>query len=290
MAEIADSSQCQFKIQQSFYADSESERIRQKFVPGFPLPANCLLNRTLLPVPITDVRTGDSQGHNVSRERVTGGSEFSLLSSGGPVFPAPRQIFNNVNPMRFITGFLLLSLTGCQSLGLSNPFSKSADCQSFADCQNGQCTADCQPGAHAENCPNWICAHGYCAHGKHPHYHRMPDNIWTKSSARKRAQADLKCLSKNQRLSCDYRLGYEQAYVDVSLGSAGEVPVLPPPNYWKQCARSPEGHEKAQQWFSGYAAGSAHAKSIYEPFNKVAHSSLDCENWDPDASTRHMPH
>lgn len=117
-------------------------------------------------------------------------------------------------------------------------------------------------------------------HGRHPHYKRIPDNISTKSGARQAAQAGLRQERREQRLSCDYRLGYEQAFVDVALGASGDVPALPPANYWKSCARSPDGHQKAQQWFSGYAAGASRAKAVYEPFNQVAHSQFDCPGGD----------
>lgn len=193
-----------------------------------------------------------------------------------PLFVSSR---NSINPMHRIPAILLLMLMGCQSPGLKNPFAIPSDCQSSAvpqSCNEEGCSEEnCESCGHS----NWFCSHGYCVHGRHAHYHRMPDNYWTKSAARKRAQAELKQLSKNQCLNCDYRLGYEQAFVDVSLGADGQVPVLPPANYWKKCARTPEGHQKVQQWFSGYAAGAAYATSIYEPYNKVAHSLSDGENW-----------
>jgi hypothetical protein len=89
----------------------------------------------------------------------------------------------------------------------------------------------------------------------------------------------LRKLDNDQCLSCDYRLGYEQAYVDVAQGTDGQVPALPPANYWKVDARTAAGHQRAQQWFSGYAAGAAQARCRYEPFNEVASSGVPGYGW-----------
>jgi len=183
--------------------------------------------------------------------------------------------------MRLISPLLMVWLAGCSSGGqvpfLQASASSVESCPVDESCQgNGECGAgDCG----AEDC-NWFCAHGWCLHGRHPHYKRIPDNLLNRSRARQRARSDLRKLDHDQCLSCDYRLGYEQAYLDVSQGACGDVPALPPANYWSTCARSPEGHQKAQQWFSGYAAGAARAKAIYEPFNKVAYSQFGCPPWD----------
>lgn len=134
-----------------------------------------------------------------------------------------------------------------------------------------------------------MCAHGMCCSGWHPHYKRIPDNLYTKTSARLRAQSDLRQLDRGPCSNCDYRQGFEQAYVDVALGSNGEVPALPPANYWKACARTPNGHQRVQQWFSGYAAGAERAKSVYEPYNEVGSSQFEFNGWAPDQTEGMSP-
>jgi len=179
--------------------------------------------------------------------------------------------------MRLISPFLMILLAGCSVLDRGTdcePVTADPACTAGQLCGNDQSCPSCHD-SHG----NWFCAHGWCCHGHHPHYKRIPDNFWTKTEARKLAQSDLRRLGHDQCMTCDYRMGFEQAYVDVSLGACGDVPALPPANYWKTCARTPEGHQRAQQWFSGYAAGAVRAKAIYEPFNKVAHSQFDCPGW-----------
>jgi hypothetical protein len=116
-------------------------------------------------------------------------------------------------------------------------------------------------------------------HGRHARYHSITENIHTSKRARCLARADLRKLDNDQCLSCDYRLGYEQAYVDVAQGTDGQIPALPPAKYWKVDARTPEGHQRAQQWFNGYAAGAARARCQYEPFNEVASSGGPGYGW-----------
>jgi hypothetical protein len=74
------------------------------------------------------------------------------------------------------------------------------------------------------------------------------------------------------KTGCDFQYGFEQAYVDVALGASGEVPPLPPERYWKKRARTPKGHQRAQDWFAGYAAGAEQARAQYAHFNHVATS------------------
>src|SRR5690606_37794241 len=115
--------------------------------------------------------------------------------------------------------------------------------------------------------------------GHQPKYCRCLDNLKTKHKARWHARADLRQM--NCDADCDFKLGFEQAYVDVALGGSGEVPGLPPQNYWKEWARTPEGHQAAQSWFAGYAAGAPQAKSRYEPYNEVASSGQPGYEWNP---------
>lgn len=176
--------------------------------------------------------------------------------------------------MRPSLSLLMLLLTGCSVVGNNT----QTACSNNTACPQTCETASCEPRGN-NGCSNWLCSSGCCVHGRHSRYKATPDNIYTRSEARLKAQCELHKERRGHCLTCDYRLGYEQAFVDVSLGGCGDVPALPPANYWKNCARSPEGHQKAQQWFSGYAAGAVRAKAIYEPYNKVAHSQFDCPGW-----------
>ncbi|WP_437228723.1 hypothetical protein SH661x_001048 [Planctomicrobium sp. SH661] len=189
---------------------------------------------------------------------------------------------NACRTMRLPPLLLILVTAGCSTFGVGKSCQPEANCPCNEECQGA---TECEPCQDCESCGHsglnaWLCRHGWFCHGRHPHYHRIPDNIVTKSQARCQAQKDLRKYDHDQCVSCDYRLGYEQAYVDVAMGSCGDVPALPPANYWKACDRTPQGHRKAQQWFSGYAAGAARAKAFYEPYNEVAHSPTDANVWD----------
>lgn len=166
--------------------------------------------------------------------------------------------------MRIVFLFLVIAAAGCHTCG------PDAACAPDA----GGCE-HCRGGA-GMGCDRCL---GGCCFGRHAKYCRCWDGLLTRREARWRAQKDLRKLDHHQPISCDFRLGYEQAYVDVALGACGEVPPLPPANYWKASARTPEGHAKAQQWFAGYAAGVEPAKAIYEPFNRVATSEGAGYGW-----------
>lgn len=108
-----------------------------------------------------------------------------------------------------------------------------------------------------------------CRWGQHSKYSRHFDDKRTTHHARHHARTALRTMGKT---GCDFRYGFEQAYVDVALGASGEIPPLPPERYWKKKARSPEGHQRAQNWFAGYAAGAEQARVRYNHFNAVAAS------------------
>lgn len=167
--------------------------------------------------------------------------------------------------MRVLFLLLVIAAAGCHTCG-----SESACAPDAGDCRD-QCKG--LSGSVCGGC------HGWCCFGRHAKYSRCWDGLLTRREARSLAQKDLRKLDNDQHLSCDFRLGYEQAYVDVALGACGEIPPLPPANYWNVCARTPEGHARAQQWFAGYAAGVPPAKAVYDPFNRVATSEGSGYGW-----------
>jgi hypothetical protein len=187
-----------------------------------------------------------------------------------------------MDAMRTIILLTVVAASGCrlwgEPFGCQNEVCQSAPC-GRSDCESGN---GCEPETGCEPCGDchaFLGGHIPALWGRHPKFVRFEDNIHTSKQARFRAALSLHALDDKSCLTCDYRLGYEQAFVDVAHGADGETPALPPANYWKNCMRTPRGHQKAQQWFSGYAAGSVAARSIYEPFNKVAASQLVEEEW-----------
>jgi hypothetical protein len=123
------------------------------------------------------------------------------------------------------------------------------------------------------------CHTGACSCIGHSKYSRCWDNLWTKCDARSCARADLRKMEHDCSKDCDYRAGYEQAYVDVALGACGDVPALPPAHYWKNRARTPKGHQKSERWFAGYNAGAPRARCCYDPYNVVASSGVPGYEW-----------
>ncbi len=54
----------------------------------------------------------------------------------------------------------------------------------------------------------------------------------------------------------DYRVGFCDGFVDfVYAGGKGEPPAIPPRQYWNVDLRSPDGHNRAEQWFAGFRHG-----------------------------------
>ena len=145
-------------------------------------------------------------------------------------------------------------------------------------------TPDCRQAAGScPQAPSTACGWGCCGHckGRHAVYWRFCDKHITRHEARRLARADLDRLYPDQCPGCDFQLGFEQSYVDVAMGANGDVPSLPPAKYWANWARTAEGHQQAQQWFSGYAVGVSQARARYEPFNEVATSHPAPFHWAP---------
>ena len=53
----------------------------------------------------------------------------------------------------------------------------------------------------------------------------------------------------------DFAAGWKEGYLAVSSGSSGEIPPVPPEEYWKDRFRTPEGRVRVDSWFSGYQCG-----------------------------------
>lgn len=175
--------------------------------------------------------------------------------------------------MRIALLMTLLMTSGCQSIG-GSVFHSSRASTPARDCPE-----DCR------TCSSWSCVSEKFLQttlgcfGRHPKYCSTHDKILTQHDARHLARAELSRTRSKICSDCDYRLGYEQAFVDVAQGAKGDVPALPPANFWTNCARTPNGHRRAENWFSGYAAGATAAKTLYEPYNKVAASQFYNEVW-----------
>lgn len=152
--------------------------------------------------------------------------------------------------MRILLSLIAISLCGCHAAGTS--------CRSCGVAGAGKCGG--------------MFGSLFCCEGN-ANYWRCWDKVSTKSEAKMLARRELKKLNQRQ-LSCDFRYGFEQAFEDISLGACGDVPPLPPALYWKVENRTAVGHQRAQEWFQGYAAGAAVAKSIYEPYNEVGSTGI----------------
>tara|TARA_R110000850_G_scaffold100947_6_gene208804 strand:+ start:889 stop:2031 length:1143 start_codon:yes stop_codon:yes gene_type:complete len=87
------------------------------------------------------------------------------------------------------------------------------------------------------------------------------DKFVVKHAAKKCARESLKTISCNckEKPSKSFRKGYQQAYIDIALGESGEVPPVPPEEYWAAHYRTPEGYLESQEWFTGYKLGAEHA-------------------------------
>lgn len=108
-------------------------------------------------------------------------------------------------------------------------------------------------------------------------YNRTIDDFFSTKTAREVARLHLaKIYSKTCRPTRDYQAGFEQAYVDVALGSDGTSPAMPPPPYWKSCHRTVEGHQRSEEWLAGYSAGAEQALVSRGPNNKVMASVSAC--------------
>ena len=108
-------------------------------------------------------------------------------------------------------------------------------------------------------------------------YNRNFDDFLACKVARDVARHHLHSLySSNCWPTGDFQAGFEQAYADVALGANGEVPAVAPSPYWKSCQRTVAGHQRAQEWLSGYSVGTSQALACRGTYNKViANGSAD---------------
>ena len=90
-----------------------------------------------------------------------------------------------------------------------------------------------------------------------------------RSVARQHLSALYECDDCTPWPTCDFQAGFCEAYADVAMGSNGVVPVVPPAPYWKSCQRTAGGHQRAQEWLSGYSHGASHAMACRGPCNRV---------------------
>jgi len=59
----------------------------------------------------------------------------------------------------------------------------------------------------------------------------------------------------------DYAIGFRDGFVDfVYAGGSGEPPPVPPREYWNVILRTPDGKQRANQWFDGYRHGAQVAR------------------------------
>jgi len=203
------------------------------------------------------------------------------------------EFLTTAQMMRIALLFLILSVSGCHLTGggtgwmfgeepqacSEKPCGQSAggDCRNAGNCPAG---SECRTCSHHSRTSEILCKMTFGCFGKHPKYCRAHDNRLTRHDARKLAHRELSQTNTDCDVTCDFKKGYEQAFVDVSQGGWGEVPALPPAPYWTNCSRTPGGHLKAQDWFRGYSAGAVAAKAIYEPYNRVAASPYYQGSWE----------
>ena len=112
------------------------------------------------------------------------------------------------------------------------------------------------------------------------------DKLVVKHAAKKCARQSLKTLACNckEKPSKPFRDGYQQAYIDIALGDSGEVPPVPPEEYWAAHYRTPAGYLESQEWFTGYKLGAEHARADgrYE-YNEIA-TPYSLAGWDQSQS------
>ncbi len=121
-------------------------------------------------------------------------------------------------------------------------------------------------------------------------YQAHLDKLVVKHAAKKCAKESLKEISCNckDKPSKAFRKGYQEAYVDIALGESGQVPPVPPEEYWAAHYRTPAGYLEIQEWFTGYKLGAEHALAggryeydeIATPYSLVGHNQPAYEQWD----------
>ncbi|QDV48614.1 hypothetical protein [Gimesia fumaroli] len=126
------------------------------------------------------------------------------------------------------------------------------------------------------------------------------DKYVVKHAARKCAKRSLKTMACNckDKPSKAFRKGYQQAYIDIALGDSGEVPPVPPEEYWAAHYRTPQGYLEVQEWFTGYKLGAEHAladgrydyNNIATPYSLMDWNQSAPGEWDENATYRQGNH
>ena len=52
-----------------------------------------------------------------------------------------------------------------------------------------------------------------------------------------------------------FAAGWKEGYVAITSGSSGEIPPVPPEEFWKDRFRTVEGRGRVDAWYSGYQCG-----------------------------------
>lgn len=200
------------------------------------------------------------------------------------------------NPPRF--GWSLCPGGGCNACAVGKP---CGGCFGKLGCrtswfQRNRCN-DCGPCATGcDSCESgcdrgWS---GFCHHvgsklGWCPpnHYSRCQDRCVTKHYAKSLAKKRLDDLGdeSGESFSCHFEEGFEQAYVDIAEGGSGVTPAIPPERYWGFRYRTPQGHTRAQEWFSGYELGANLAEHDGLKYNTIPTSA---RGWGHE-SGEHLP-
>ena len=151
-----------------------------------------------------------------------------------------------------------LICTGCET---SSHYHSAAYCQ----------PNNCQPACNS--CPAPACSsHVQC-------WDYIPTDDDAEDFGERWARRSLHQLQRcsHERLSSDFRDGFEQAYVDLAKGGNGVVPAVPPKKYWKARYRAPQGRIQAYQWVGGYEAGATTGRSEGITEFRAVPSSFDYE-------------
>jgi len=91
---------------------------------------------------------------------------------------------------------------------------------------------------------------------------------------------------QSQPLTTDYAIGWKAGYYDVATGGAGCPPVVPPRCYWKPPVFTEHDPSKRDDWYCGFVAGAASAKSQPDFHYLKAYLPSSC---DPHQSQSVMP-
>lgn len=179
--------------------------------------------------------------------------------------------------------FLFAVLTvccGCQSTSCGRP----AQCEEKGACGQGPACNQCNEKSGCGG-SSWCRMPTLCPSHHEQKYSRFCDETTAKCRAYLASRSALSDMESECGVSCDFRRGFEQAFRDVALGSDGRVPAFPPAPYWKDGARSPEGHARAQEWFAGYATGAEIAVARRGVSNYVYTAGVpDCQPGSPCGS------